>query len=140
MTLVDFKEKEEYEDQIFSFVKYLTMVARRRYVGIPIYNLTAGSEIRKRMSILLSRKSKGQKKNTDECDKWKRSLFSCVTEEYKTIYFLFMYIVHIVQFIVANFKRQIKTDGNKARKVFWKLRFLTPWYKHTSVYIKGLEI
>lgn len=62
MTLVDFKEKEEYEDQIFSFVKYLTMVARRRYVGIPIYNLTAGSEIRKRMSILLSRKSKGQKK------------------------------------------------------------------------------
>lgn len=62
MTLVDFKEKEEYDDQIFSFVKYLTMVARRLYVGIPIYNLTDGSEIRKRMSILLSRKSKGQKK------------------------------------------------------------------------------
>ena len=60
--MVDFKEKEEYDDQIFSFIKYLTMIARRLYVGIPIYNLTDGSEIRKRMSILLSRKSKGQKK------------------------------------------------------------------------------
>ena len=60
--MVDFKEKEEYDDQIFSFVKYLTMIARRLYLGIPIYNLTDGSEIRKRMSILLSRKSKGQKK------------------------------------------------------------------------------
>ena len=66
MTLVDLQQKEEYEDQIFNYVKYFTMVARRLYIGIPTYNLTDGSEIRQRISILLSRKSKGQMKNADE--------------------------------------------------------------------------
>lgn len=109
LILADFKEKKGNEDEILSFPRYFSMVAKKLYVVIPTCNLFNGSkDCAKIIGITLTWPILNAKKNEDHCYIWKCSTVFNITEEYNTIYCLFMHIVYVIlQFIVAKFKTQI---------------------------------